>query len=127
MCFEPTIQFFSLGIGGRNLLRRGRDAIPEILGQLHALGHAQSKNLTQAVFSHGLILWRSSRLGKNSSTYAAPPFSRPRFLDDPDFLVRQHVQFINQLVDLPIRCVDLALKGRLLVVGFCRRGLLVER
>jgi hypothetical protein len=49
----------------------------------------------------------------------------PGFINDPDFLFRRPIKFINQLVDLPIRRVDLSLEGDLLLAGYFRRKLLV--
>jgi len=38
------------------------------------------------------------------------------FLNDPDFLLRKVVEVIDQLIDLPVGGVDLALEVRLFVV-----------
>ena len=44
-----------------------------------------------------------------------------RFLDDPDFVVGQAVELVHELVDLPIRRVNLTLEYSL-VVGRLRRS-----
>jgi hypothetical protein len=44
--------------------------------------------------------------------------SSQRRLNKPNFLLRQAVQLIDHLIDLPVNSVDLALKGGLLVFGF---------
>ncbi len=36
-----------------------------------------------------------------------------RLLDDPDLLVGQAVKLVDQVVNLPVRGIDLALNGRL--------------
>ena len=42
-------------------------------------------------------------------------------LNDSDLVFGQIVEFVHQLVNLPVRCVNLALEDRL-VVGCLRRG-----
>ncbi len=48
-------------------------------------------------------------------------------LDDPNLLIGQAVQFVNELVDLPIGGVYLTLEGGLLVAGIRHTKLLMER